>query len=249
MPSLLIRIIPLAILLFFGIRYFLLSLRPNLFKIDYFKLDEQREALANKIDHLKIKARLKPKPGQESASLANKQTVREENGVVHFEYHNIKIEYEKDAGLSNIFLIVSLFPELHAHNRFAEGLAGVISLKEAKRLASQYADILSPRGLRGRINEADTEKYFLIYPPSKAAALKAELKEARRALFNLPERVHMQFKGQLLKYKAGYVNGQLIDSPIKANVLYLQYVQLIHAYNTDTPSPNDGLEMEKPLMP
>lgn len=247
MPGLLIRIIPLAVLLFFGVRYLLLALRPNLFKIDYFKLDERREAVADKIDYLKVKAGIKPKPAAEP--VAPVQTVREEDGAVHFEYRDIKVSYVKDAALSNIFLVVSLYPELRAQNRFAEGLMGVITLKEAKRLTAKYPEILTPRGVSGRIDEDDLEKYYLIYPPAKAAGIKAELEEAHKALFNYHERIHMQLKGQLLKFKTGYVNGKKVAMPTGNQVLYLQSVQLIHAYNTEKILEDGSLEMEKPLIP
>lgn len=246
MPALLIRIIPLAVLLFFGLRYLLLSLRPNLFKIDYFKLDERREAVLDKIDYLKMKTGFKPKPPAPPEIPV--QVVRDDGHEVYFEYQQISVTYKKAGALSNIFLMVSLHPELHANNRFAEGMAGVITLKNAARLKQKYPDILAPRGLRSHIDEEDQEKYYLIYPPHKAAQIKAGLKEAHRALFNSHERIHMQLKGQLLEYKSGLVNGKPVKTPIKAKVLYLQYAQLINAYNTAKPPVDDELEMENSLV-
>lgn len=246
MPGILIRVVPLAILLFFGLRYLLLSIRPNLFEIDYLKLDERRENLADKMDYLKIKAGLKPKPVPPPA--APMQIIREEGVKVYFEYGDFKAVYNKGAGLSNIFLVISLFPELHAKQRFAEGLMGVIALKEASRLKPKYPGILMPRGFKGHIDDEDVEKYYLIYPPVKAERLKNELKEAHKTLFNSHERIHMQFKGQLLEYEYGTVNGKKIHNPLKAKVLYLQSAQLIHAYNNEKPPTEDSLVMEKPLI-
>lgn len=244
MPALLIRIIPLAALLFFGLRYLLLSIRPNLFKIDYFKLDERREALIDKMNYLKIKTGFKPKPSPSPPPTAV-QVVRDEGQTVYFEYEHIRVRYKKAAALSNIFLVVSLYPELHAKNRFAEGLAGIITLKNAALLKQKYPAILAPRGLKSRIDEEDVEKYYLLYPPKKAAQIKAQLKEAHQALFNSHERLHMQLKGQLLEYKNGFVNGEPVRGNFRAKVLYIQYVQLIEAYNMPQFHEEEKLEMQK----
>lgn len=245
MPALLIRILPLAILLFFGLRYLLLSIRPHLFKIDYLKLDERREAVIDKIDGLKIKTGFKPKPPPPEIPV---QIVRDEGHAVYFEYNNISVTYKKDGAVSNIFLMVSIYPEMHTKNRFAEGLTGVITLKNAARLKQKYPGILTPRGLRSHIDDEDVEKYYLIYPPAKADKIKMQLNEARKAMFNSYERIHMQLKGQLLEYDVGFVNGRQVQAPIQAKVLYLQYVQLIQAYNTEKPPSDDELTMANPLM-
>lgn len=246
MLSLFVRIIPLAALLFFGLRYLLLSLRPNLFKIDYFKLDEHREAVIDKIDHLKIKTGFKPKPVYSQPSPV--QVVRDDGNTIHFEYNHVSVTYKKANALSNIFLIVSLYPELHAKNRFAEGLIGIITLKNAACLKQKYANILMPRGLRGHIDEDDMEKYYLIYPPGKAAQIKARLKEAHKLLFNSHERIHVQLKGQLLEYEKGFINGNPVLTAINAKVLYVQYVQLIEAYNTQKLPLDEELEMSNLLV-
>ena len=245
MPALLIRIIPLAILLFLGLRYLILSVRPHFFKIDYLKLDEHREAVIDKIDYLKVKTGFKPKPP--TPTEAPVQIIRDEGSSVYFEYQDINVNFRKDAALSNIFMVISLFPELHAKNRFAEGLVSVITLKNAARLKQKYPDILTPRGVRSHIDEDDLEKFFLIYPPNKAEKIKAELKEAHKALFNSHERIHMQLKGQLLKYEKGFVKGIPVERPITANVVYLQYAQLIQAYNAEKPTEDDAMEMVNSL--
>lgn len=224
----------------------MLSIRPNLFKIDYFKLDERREAVIDKIDHLKIKTGFKPKPPQPPVTPI--QVVRDDGDTVYFEYDNINVTYKKDGVLSNIFLVVSLYPELHAKSRFAEGMTGIITLKNTARLKQKYAEMLTPRGLRSHIDDEYVEKYYLIYPPNKAAQIKAQLKEAHKALFNSHERIHMQLKGRLLEYKTGSVNGKPVQTSINAKVLYVQYAQLIDAYNTPKPPANDELEMSSSLV-
>lgn len=247
MPALLIRIIPLAALLFFGLRYLLLSIRPNLFKIDYFKLDERREALIDKMDYLKIKTGFKSKP-LSAPPQTPVQVVRDEGHTVYFEYEHIRVIYKKAGALSNIFLVVSLYPELHAKSRFAEGLAGLITLKNAALLKQKYPDILTPRGLKSRIDEEDVEKYYLLYPPGKAAQIKTQLKEAHKMVFNTQERIHLQLKGQLLEYKSGFVHGESVRGNFRAKVLYIQQVQLLEAYNMPKFHEEEKLEMRKGLL-
>lgn len=240
MPAFLIRILPLAILLFLGLRYFLIALKPRMFKIDYFMIDEAKETLLNKMEYLKLKIGFKEKPTPEPEQFP---PVQDNGYTVQFRHADVKVKYRKGEAMSNIFLVISLLPELHAQNRFAEGRAGLITLKNAARLKQKYPELLTPRGLRAHIDDEDVEKYYLLYPPQKAAILKASLKETHKAMFNGTERIHIQLKGQMLEYQEGWIADAPLQTPITAKLLYLEQAVLIQAYNTAKPPADEDLAM------
>lgn len=245
MPGLFIRIIPFVILFIFAFRFFLLSLWPNLFKPDYGKIDDKREEIFDKIQALKDKAKIKPKAKTQPEPWSMPQKVTDEGATILYEFGDIKVRYTKTFLISNIFMVVSLYPKLHAKSRFAEGRCGLITLKNAQRLKQKYPGLMTPRGFKSRVDDEDVEQYYLIYAVPAAEKLKDKLEMAHKDMFNTQERIHIQIKGILLEYKEGWVNGHPVKNPIEAQVLYLQFAELIHAYNTDKVPSDEMLVMEK----